>query len=150
MLDIITQSRRIVAAAIILVCSAVSLWPDPQGGAQITVTTAGTAVPLVPNRKTVNAVMVNSLFIQTPHCTTCGIIYVLNCSYQLTTCANGAAGTTLVAEIPAATATAPGGWFRFPTNGSASNSSGGTDLRYWAVDSAVSGVTVLTSYDYRN
>jgi hypothetical protein len=56
----------------------------------------------------------------------------------------------LVAEIPAATATAPGGWFRFPTNGSASNSSGGTDLRYWAIDTSLSGTVAICSWDIRN
>lgn len=141
------KAQRLISAALLFLGS-IPMMGDPQFGAAITIASAGTAVPLVANKATVPPVLVNSIFIQAPHCTTCGIIYVLNCNPQVT-CVNGSAGTTLVAEIPAGTATSPGGWFRFPTNGSSTTNSGGTDLRYWAVDSATSGVVALTSWDMK-
>jgi hypothetical protein len=139
------KARRAVYAALLLLIS-IPVMGDPQGGKLVTIN-AGTPVPLVPNASTVNPVLVNSIFIQAQHGGS-GIIYVLNCNPQ-TTCSKGNATTILVAEIPAATTTAPGGWFRFPTNGSASNGSGGTDLRYWQVDGANSGDVAICSWDVR-
>lgn len=143
------RARRAVCAALLFACSAVSLWPDPQGGLVGTIT-AGTAIPVIPSRKTVGSVLVNSVFFEATDCaTTCGMIYVLSCNPQVT-CVKGGAGTTYLCEIAAATSTSPGGWCRFPTNGSATNSSGGTDLRYYALDGAATGTPFLVSWDVRN
>lgn len=140
------KAQRAVIAALLLLAS-IPMMGDPWNGITGTIT-AGTAIPLVPNRATINPVLVNSIFFQATDCSTCGVLYVLSCNPQVT-CTKGSAGTTYLCEIPAGTSTAPGGWCRVPTNGAATNSSGGTDLRYFAIDGATSGTPFLVSWDVR-
>jgi hypothetical protein len=141
------RARRAIFAALLFIGSFPTMG-DPWNGLTGTIT-AGTAIPLVPNRGTVNQVMVNSIFFQATDCSsTCGLIYILSCNPKVT-CVKGNANTTYVCELAAGTASAPGGWCRLPTNGAATNSSGGTDLRYFAVDGATSGTPFLASWDVR-
>jgi hypothetical protein len=145
--EITLKARRAICAALLLLAS-IPMLGDPWGGLTGTIT-AGTAIPLIASKSTVNPVLVNSIFFQATDCSTCGVIYVLSCNPQVT-CVKGNANTTYVCEIPAGSSTGPGGWCRVPTNGAATNSSGGTDLRYFAVDGATSGTPFLVSWDVRN
>lgn len=140
------KAQRVICAALLLI-SSIPMMGDPWNGTTGTIT-AGTAIPLIPSRSNTNPVMVNSIFFQATDCSTCGLIYVLSCNPKVT-CTKGSAGTTYVCELAAGTSTSPGGWCRLPTNGSATNSSGGTDLRYFALDGATSGTPFLVSWDVR-
>lgn len=140
------RATSLILLAILLVLPAAT---EPQDGRVITIT-AGTAIRLILNPSTRDPVRANSLFIQALHVAsgTGGIIYVLNADPSIT-CTKGAAGTTLVAELSPATTAAPGGSFSFPSNGSATTQSGGTDIRRFCLDGAQSGDTVVTSWDLR-
>jgi hypothetical protein len=140
--------KKLITIPLALLLMVIPVKTEPQEGSVITIT-AGTAIRLIANAGTVQPVIANSLLIQPLHGGS-GIVYVLNCSPSLTNCAKGSAGTTLVAELPPATSTAPStGSFTFPSNGTGTQQGGGFDVRYWAIDGGNSGDTVATSWDVK-
>lgn len=133
--------KRLLALLMLLVLPAA---PDSQVGVVLTLAT-GTAQRFV--SATGRPVLANSLLIQALHGGS-NIVYVLNANPSATCVLNGA-GTTLVAELYPATATAPGGSYSFPTNGAATSSEGGFDIRWYCVQ-GTSSDTVAASWTPRS
>lgn len=131
--------KVILAALLLMVLPALT---EPQNGSIITIT-AGTAIRLTSVRT-----MASSMLIQNIHGATVGITYVLYAPNGVT-CANAGAGTTFVAELAAATSTAPGGAFTFPSNNTSTTDAGGFNVANWCLDGGTNGTQVAVSYDQR-
>lgn len=138
--------KRTLAIIALILVSVSTGYTEPQNGSIITIT-AGTAIRVILNASQANPVKANSILVQPLHGGT-GLIYVLNANPSFT-CSNGGAGTTFVAELAAATSTAPGQTFTFPSNGTATSSSSGFDVRYYCIDGSHTGDTVAVSWDVR-
>lgn len=134
--------KRILAALAFILLAVLPVRTEPQAGRIITIT-AGTAIRLATTKTLASSMLIQAL----PGSST-GLIYVLNSNPQAT-CANAGAGTTLVAELAAATTTAPGGAFTFPSNGSSATQASGFDVQFWCIDGSHTGDTVAVSWDVR-
>lgn len=102
--------------------------------------TAGTAI-----RVTNHPVLVSSLFFQMKTGGT-GRGYVLAAPAGVT-CSNGGAGTTLIAELQPATATAPGGNATIPSN---PDPQGGIDASLYCVDGSHTADVITIAGNLRN
>ncbi len=124
--------KRISILTLLFFLAASPTWTEPWGGRTITLT-PGTAIRVVGTRT-----LVSSLFFQMATGGT-GVGYVLSAPIGVT-CANGGAGTTLIATLQPATSTAPGGNATIPSN---SDPAGGIDAQLYCVDgSAADGMIV--------
>jgi len=125
---------------LLLICLLVSpASTEPWSGAQITVT-AGTAIRLVKNRT-----IAQSLSIQM-HSGGSGRGYVLFAPSGVT-CSNGGAGTILIAELNAATASAAGGQIVLPNPGDPQG--GPVDVSLYCLDGSNSGDVITTAWNLR-
>jgi hypothetical protein len=125
----------LIAALMALIAGA-----DPQISRTVTFTT-GTAIRVATIRT-----MANSLFIEAlPGGSS--VVYVLYADPAIA-CSTSTAGQT-VAVLAAATATAPGGNFTFPSNNNAATQAGGVNVQNWCV-AGTTGDTAVISYNVNN
>jgi hypothetical protein len=145
--------KKILAVIALTVLCAIRATTEPQIPAPVAppsgviALTTSTAIRLVPNPSTASPIFCNSIFIQ-PLAGNSAVVYVLNAPVGITM-AYGGAGTTTVAQLGVGTSTTPGSSFTFPSNGTATSSSSGADLRLWGV-TGTTGDSVVASCDLRN
>lgn len=133
--------KRLSLIALLMVLLVSPTWTEPWGGRAITVA-AGTAVRVVGVRT-----ISSSLFFQMKEgCSSCGVGYILYAPPDVS-CANGGAGTTLIATLAAATSTAPGGNAVIPSN---PDPQGGVDIRGYCVDGSHTADVITVSWNIRN
>lgn len=130
--------KLLVAALMLLIASPGGA--DPQISRTVTFTT-GTAIRVASTRT-----MANSLFIEALPGGS-AVVSVLFAD-PADTCLAATAGQT-VAVLAAATSTAPGGNFTFPSNNSSATQSGGFDVHFWCVQGST-GDTAIISYNQKN
>lgn len=128
---------RVLIAALLLM--AVPGITEPWGGVSITLT-PGTAIRIVKIRT-----IVSSFIVQMAPTSTTGVGYVLYAPPGVT-CANGGAGTTLIATLATATASSPGGNVTIPSN---PDPFGGADISGYCVDGAAAS-PVTVAWNLRN
>ena len=113
---------------------------EPWNGRTVTVA-MGTAVRIVSISTRVSEIRFQML-----PASSGGVGYVLYAPVGVT-CALGGAGTALIAELPAASTTAPSTPVIVPAN---PDPVGGLDLHGYCVDGAHTGDTILVSWNVRN
>lgn len=128
MRSIVLQSaKKITLFLALLAVIVVPMRTEPWGGKVITLTPA-TAIRIVGIRTIVSSFVVQMATGGT------GRGYLLYAPTDIT-CSKGGAGTTLIAELSPATATAPGGSVTVPSN---PDPAGGVDLSGYCVDGSAS------------
>ena len=121
--------------------------PAPAGAPSgVIALSTGTAIRLVPKPNIANPIKCNSMLIM-PLAGGSALVYVLNANPSITA-VKDMDGTTTVAQLAPGTSTSPGQAFTFPSNSTATSSSGGFDLRFWAVQGST-GDSVLATCDVR-
>lgn len=129
---------KVIITALLLI--ALPAMTEPWGGVALTLT-PGTAIRIVKTRT-----IVSSFVFQMDVCpSTCGTGYLLYAPTSIT-CANGGAGTTLIAKIAAGTSTAPGGSVTVPSN---PDPYGGIDISQYCIDSSAAAPAIV-SWNIRN
>jgi len=136
--------KRLSIIAALVLLTVMKAAPDPQIGAPVgnPVTMTGSAIRLVPNPNVSAPIMCASILIE-PLAGGSNVVYVLNAPPSITMTYN-TAGTTTVAQLAAATMTAPGQAFTYPSNGTDATQQGGTDLRYWGLMGSASDQVLAT------
>lgn len=134
--------KKLSSILAVLVLTAITAKPEPWNGQILTITT-GTAQRLNVRQGT----LASSLFFQMLPASSGGVGYVLFAQKGVA-CANGGAGTTLIATLSAATSTAPGGNVTLPFPSNPSNQR--VDVSLYCLDGAHTGDTISAAWNISN
>ncbi len=134
--------KRLLLISAVTLALCLTGWTEPWMGQLVTVN-AGTAVRLTVR----NPTLATSLFAQMLPASSGGVGYILYAPKSVS-CSNGGAGTTLVATLAPATATAPGGNAVIPFPADPQNPS--INVADYCFDGSHTGDTMTVSWNLRN